>query len=94
MKPNISEFHDGGGYYANRAAVEYEKKMQAQNLEQSQIMEKHVVSMAHEIEKLQAELADAENRARAAAAASVAGNLDLDALPSWSGSSSPYCLVM
>ncbi|XP_027181952.1 protein FLC EXPRESSOR [Coffea eugenioides] len=55
-----------------RAAIEYEKKMHATNLEQSQIIEKNMISMAHEIEKLHAELADAEKRARAAAAASTA----------------------
>ncbi|CAK9164162.1 unnamed protein product [Ilex paraguariensis] len=56
----------------NRAAVEYEKKMHANNLEQHQAMEKNMISMAHEIEKLRAELANAEKRARAAAAASAA----------------------
>lgn len=51
-----------------RAAVEYEKKMQIINHEQSQIMEKNIKSMSSEIEKLRTELADAENRARAVAA--------------------------
>lgn len=50
-----------------RAAVEYEKKMQKLNHEQSQVMEKNMMSMSCEIEKLRAELANAENRARAAA---------------------------
>ncbi|KAL3530930.1 hypothetical protein ACH5RR_010252 [Cinchona calisaya] len=54
-----------------RAAIEYEKKMQANNLEQSQIMEKSLISMAREIEKLHAELANAEKRAAAAAAAAA-----------------------
>lgn len=58
----------------NRAAVEFEKKAHAENLEQSQVMESHMVSMAQEIEKLRAELANAEKRARAAAAAAVAAN--------------------
>lgn len=53
----------------NRAAVEYEKKTRASNLEHKQAMEKSMVSMAHTIEKLHAELANAEKRARAAAAA-------------------------
>ncbi|KAK3019333.1 hypothetical protein RJ639_003864 [Escallonia herrerae] len=55
-----------------RAAIEYEKKTQASNLEQSQAMDKSMVSMAREIEKLRAELANAEKRARAAAAAAAA----------------------
>lgn len=55
-----------------RAAIEYEKKVRAINLEQSQSMEQNMVSMAREIEKLQAELANAEKRARAAAAAAAA----------------------
>lgn len=62
----------------NRAAVEYEKKMHANNLELGQVMEENMVSMAREIEKLHAELANAEKRARAAAAAAAAaspGNL-------------------
>lgn len=54
-----------------RAAVEYEKRTHAANLEQSQAMEKNMISMAREVEKLQDELADMEKRARAAAAASV-----------------------
>ncbi|KAK9279982.1 hypothetical protein L1049_013666 [Liquidambar formosana] len=52
-----------------RAAVEYEKKTRASNLEQSQAMDKNMLSMVREIEKLRAELANAEKRARAAAAA-------------------------
>lgn len=55
----------------NRAAIEYEKKAHVENLEQSQAMEKNMISMAREVEKLRAELANAEKRARAAAAASA-----------------------
>lgn len=55
----------------NRAAIEYEKKAHASNLEQSQAMEKQMISMAREIEKLRAELDNAEKRARAAAAAAA-----------------------
>ncbi|CAI9107052.1 OLC1v1006326C2 [Oldenlandia corymbosa var. corymbosa] len=54
-----------------RAAIEYEKKMHASNLEQSEVLDKNVVSMAREIEKLRAELADAEKRAKAAASAAA-----------------------
>lgn len=56
----------------NRAAIEFEKKTQASNLEQGQAMERNLISMAREIEKLRAELANAEKRARASAAAAVA----------------------
>ncbi|MQL74916.1 hypothetical protein Taro_007271 [Colocasia esculenta] len=57
-----------------RAAIEYEKKAHADNLEVSQAMEKNMISMAREVEKLRAELANAEKRARAAAAAAAAAN--------------------
>ncbi|PON85878.1 Protein FLC EXPRESSOR [Trema orientale] len=55
-----------------RAAIEQEKKTHVHNSEHRQAMEKHLVSMAHEIDKLRAELANAERRARAAAAAAAA----------------------
>jgi hypothetical protein len=58
----------------SRAAIEYEKKTRAHNLEQRQLMERHQTSMAGEIERLRAELANAEKRARAAAAAANAAN--------------------
>lgn len=53
---------------AYRAAIEYEKKGYAENYEHGQVMEKQLVSMARELEKLRAEMANAEKRARAAAA--------------------------
>lgn len=53
---------------SNRAAIELEKKTRASNLEHKQAMEKSMVSMTSTIEKLHAELAKAEKRARAAAA--------------------------
>ncbi|PKA55332.1 hypothetical protein AXF42_Ash003970 [Apostasia shenzhenica] len=55
-----------------RAAVEYEKKAHSENLEQRKAMERNMTSMAGEVEKLRAELANAEKRARAAAAAATA----------------------
>ncbi len=58
----------------NRAAIEYEKKTRASNLQQRQAMERCMISMAQEIEKLRAELANAEKRARAAVAAATAPN--------------------
>lgn len=51
-----------------RAAIEYEKKGYAENYEHGQMMEKKLVLMARELEKLRAEMANAEKRARAAAA--------------------------
>ncbi|XP_071697277.1 protein FLX-like 1 [Rutidosis leptorrhynchoides] len=55
-----------------RGAIEHEKKGHADNYEHGQVMEKNLLSMARELEKLRAEMANAEKRARAAAAA--AGN--------------------
>lgn len=60
--------------FLGRAAVEYEKNVHAENMEQSQAMEKNMISMAREVEKLRAELANAEKRALAAAAAAAAAN--------------------
>ncbi|XP_057789732.1 protein FLC EXPRESSOR-like isoform X2 [Salvia miltiorrhiza] len=58
-----------------RAAVEYERKMQSTNSELSEVMEKHLISMAREAEKLRSELANAEKRAMAAiAGAGTAAN--------------------
>lgn len=51
-----------------RAAIEYEKKGYAENYEHGQVMEKKLVSMARELEKLRAELANTEKRAHAGAA--------------------------
>ncbi|KAK7271615.1 hypothetical protein RJT34_27662 [Clitoria ternatea] len=56
-----------------RAAIEYEKKGFAENYEHGQMMEKKLVAMAREMEKLRAEIANAEKRARAAAAAGNPG---------------------
>ncbi|KAL0419236.1 UNVERIFIED_CONTAM: hypothetical protein Sradi_1337100 [Sesamum radiatum] len=54
-----------------RAAVDYERLMQSRNFELSEVMENHMVFLAHEAEKLRFELANAEKRAMAAAAAAV-----------------------
>lgn len=51
-----------------RAAIEHEKKGHAENYEHGQVMEKNLLSMARELEKLRAEMANAEKRARAVAA--------------------------
>ena len=55
-------------FLARRAAIEYEKKGYAENYEHGQVLENKLVSMARELEKLRAEMANAEKRARAAAA--------------------------
>lgn len=47
-------------------SVEYEKKSNFELMEQRQSMEKNLVSMVREIEKLRAELASAEGRPQAA----------------------------
>ncbi|KAH7301802.1 hypothetical protein KP509_23G044000 [Ceratopteris richardii] len=47
-----------------RTAFEYEKKANTELLEQRSAMEKNIVSMAREVEKLRAELATMEKKAR------------------------------
>ncbi|KAJ7959878.1 protein FLX-like 1 [Quillaja saponaria] len=60
-----------------RAAIEYEKKTCASNLEHGQAMDKNMIIMSREIEKLHGELVNAEKRARAAAAVAAAANPSL-----------------
>lgn len=55
-------------FWLYRAAIEYEKKVYADSYEQGQAMQSNLLSMARELEKLRAEVANAEKRARAAAA--------------------------
>ncbi|XP_057829793.1 protein FLX-like 1 [Cryptomeria japonica] len=50
-----------------RTAIDYEKKAHTEQLEQSQAMEKNLISMAREVEKLRAELANSDKRVRGAA---------------------------
>ncbi|KAI5321634.1 hypothetical protein L3X38_030705 [Prunus dulcis] len=57
-----------------RVAIENETKTRAKNLEHRRGMEKTMAALAHEIEKLHGELANAEKRARAAVAAAAAAN--------------------
>ncbi|KAH1066708.1 hypothetical protein J1N35_031695 [Gossypium stocksii] len=68
MEAVRKEIHKG------RTAIELEKKTRASNLEQRQILEKNMVLVARELEKLKAqlELANAEKRAREAAAPTTA----------------------
>ncbi|OMO70820.1 hypothetical protein CCACVL1_18645 [Corchorus capsularis] len=49
-----------------RTAIDYEKKANIELMEQRQAMEKNMVSMAREVEKLRAELASVDGRAWAA----------------------------
>ena len=53
-----------------RNAVDYEKKANIELMEQRQAMEKNLVSMAREVEKLRAELANTDGRPWAAGMAS------------------------
>lgn len=57
-----------------RAAIEFDKKGYAENYEHGQVMEKKLISMARELEKLRAEIANSEKRARAAAAVGNSGS--------------------
>jgi len=47
----------------SRTAIEYEKKANSEQYEQRQAMEKNLISMAREVEKLRAELTNSEKRA-------------------------------
>ncbi|KAL0911378.1 hypothetical protein M5K25_019514 [Dendrobium thyrsiflorum] len=73
-----------------RSAIEYEKKGYAENYEQGQVMEKNLILMAREVEKLRAEVANAEKRARAAAAAGSQGYVGNYGNPDPSYGGNPY----
>lgn len=47
----------------NSATFEHEKGMNIEQVEQLQAMEKNLIGMARELEKLRAEVLNAENRA-------------------------------
>ncbi|XP_047967374.1 protein FLX-like 1 [Salvia hispanica] len=64
LKADIEALHTEVG--KGRAAVEYERNMQSTHCELSEVMEKRLISMARESEKLRSELANAERRAMAA----------------------------
>ena len=59
-------------YNIGRAAVEFEKKAHADNLQQSKAMEKNMIAVASEIEKLRGDLVNAEKRATAVSAVTTA----------------------
>ncbi|KAG8387921.1 hypothetical protein BUALT_Bualt02G0071600 [Buddleja alternifolia] len=50
-----------------RAALDYERKMRSRNFEQNEVMERHMISLAREADKLRSELANAEKKAMVAA---------------------------
>ncbi|KAK2430398.1 protein FLC EXPRESSOR [Trifolium repens] len=54
-----------------RSAIEFEKKTHANNLEHKRVMDNNMIIMNNEVEKLRAELANAEKRARAAMVAAA-----------------------
>ncbi|KAG6387274.1 hypothetical protein SASPL_152461 [Salvia splendens] len=56
-----------------RAAIEHEKKSFAESFEHGKVMESKLVTMARELEKLRAELANTEKRAPAAAPVGISG---------------------
>ena len=77
-------------YNIGRAAVEFEKKAHADNLQQSKAMEKNMIAVASEIEKLRGDLVNAEKRATAVSAVTTAAavanpgtllNLQLSIIP-------------
>ncbi|CAL5208173.1 unnamed protein product [Lathyrus oleraceus] len=57
--------------HRGRNAIEFEKKTHANNLEQKRVMDNNMIIMTREVEKLRAELANAEKRARAAIVAAA-----------------------
>lgn len=61
-------------FYNDRAAVDFEKKAHSDNLEQSKAMEKNMIAVASEIERLRGELANAEKGATAVNPAAAVGN--------------------
>ncbi|KAH6764174.1 structural maintenance of chromosomes domain protein [Perilla frutescens var. hirtella] len=74
-----------------RPAIEHEKKSFAESFEHGKVMESKLITMAREMEKLRAELANAEKRApAAAAAAAAAGNPGVSYNPNYVNPESGY----
>lgn len=61
----------------HRTAIEHEKKSFAESFEHGKVMEGKLVTMAREMEKLRAELANAEKRTPAGAPVGISGILHL-----------------
>ncbi|XP_044506205.1 protein FLX-like 2 [Mangifera indica] len=80
--PALMSEHDGlrQEYHHCRATYEYEKKFYNDHLESLQVMEKNYITMAREVEKLQAELTNASNVDRRAGGpyGSATGNNEND----------------
>ncbi|KAI3844643.1 hypothetical protein MKX03_026745 [Papaver bracteatum] len=74
------------GVQKGRAAIEFEKKAHADNLEHKQLLEKNMNELTQAIEKLRSELADAEKRAQAANAASASVMVAPNPGPVYAGS--------
>ncbi|MCL7037919.1 hypothetical protein MKW94_007397 [Papaver nudicaule] len=68
-----------------RAAIEYEKKAHAENLEHKQLLEKNMNELTKAMEKLRKELADAEKRAQAANEANASVAVAPDPGPAYAG---------
>jgi hypothetical protein len=90
IRPDPESFTNVLSYNIGRAAVEFEKKAHADNLLQSKAMEKNMIAVASEIERLRGELVNAEKRATAVTTAAAVTNpgtvLNLYGLLSFSSS--------
>lgn len=71
----------------SRTAIEYEKKANTEQMEQRQAMEKNLISMAREVEKLRAELTNSEKRAWGVSNPGGPYGSKLGSVPGYSG---PY----
>ncbi|CAN6199129.1 unnamed protein product [Urochloa humidicola] len=73
-----------------RSCIELEKKGYAESYEQGQEMQKNLISVASEVEKLRAEAANAENRSRAVMSAGNQGYVGSYANPKVNFAPNPY----
>ncbi|KAM3365824.1 hypothetical protein ACQJBY_015452 [Aegilops geniculata] len=73
-----------------RSSIELEKKGYAESYEQGQEMQKKLVSVASEVEKLRAEVANAEKRSRAAVSAGNQGYAGGYGNPNANYAANPY----
>ncbi|CAN6205488.1 unnamed protein product [Urochloa humidicola] len=73
-----------------RSCIELEKKGYAESYEQGQEMQKNLISVASEVEKLRAEVANAENRSRAVMSAGNQGYVGSYANPKVNFAPNPY----
>lgn len=64
----------------HRTAFEFEKKANTELLEQRTAMEKNLVSMAREVEKLRAELTNFEKKARSKSFGVIEGHFCMSSL--------------